>query len=102
MSAIAADTLYLVPVWGAAPVAVPRGRVGRLHVSRGVSSARSSARMALAGALIGLSADLFIYQPAFQDPGPLTARYTIGGAAFGMITGAMWPSESWRRVKDRF
>ena len=101
VASVASDTFYVIPHWTPIAIAVPRSSIRWMGVSRGRSRVRSALINAFPGAAIGFSMDQAIHMPWPGTENPLTLRYTAAGAAFGMITGAIWPEESWRRHKLR-
>jgi hypothetical protein len=90
------DTLWL-QVTGSDTVAVPRGTLRRLYVSRGVSRTRSAVEQALSAGAIAV----LIFSAPTDDPLPHRKALGIGAIAAGLgaALGAWRPYERWRRVR---
>lgn len=104
------DTLFLRLAPATSELAVARPAIRLVERSRGVPSRwESGARGAVRGALLYLSMAVSTYTVARglrKDDVPFTEnRYVVSGAALGaasgLIIGALWPTERWRRVGER-
>lgn len=100
-----ADSLTLQVHAGTGPITVARSAVRRTYVSRGVPSrAESAAGGAVVGA-VGGALSGWLYKP--EDNSWLgrqsdTQAALIGaglGGGFGMVMGALFPRERWKRVR---
>ena len=96
------DTLVLAVPGTAGALAISRSRVRTLAVSRGVPSRATSAVLnvpegVLAGFTIGIAATADRSGIEWETVG----RWTALGAAVGLVYGAVWPAERWRRVSAR-
>ncbi|HET7460036.1 MAG TPA: hypothetical protein VFJ82_02265 [Longimicrobium sp.] len=100
-----ADSLTLQLHTGTGPITVARGAVRRTYLSRGVPSrAESAAGGAVVGA-VGGALWGWLYNP--EDGSWLGTRSDthaalIGagmGGGFGMVMGALFPRERWKRVR---
>lgn len=105
VTALSSDTLYLAVTDSIGPLAIPRGLIDQLALSRGVPSRAESAlkRGLLSGALTALLAAGFAEledQPRW-DTG--TAALVGGAAGFGtgVIFGAIYPRERWKSLDLR-
>ena len=101
---VAADTLYLSVANAGGVLAIPRTSPRRLDVSRGVPSRPTSAlrqglSLALAGTLVATITE------HGGDPQRWSGDAALAGAGVGfgvgLVLGAAWPSERWRRVPLR-
>ena len=102
--AITADTFAVRPHPLLEPVRVPRSILRRLHVSRGAPSRwRSAASGAVGGALIGVLWGHNLYAVGlsgrrFESHAQARATGAVVGATIIAISGALFPTERWRRV----
>jgi hypothetical protein len=106
--AVSADTLTITPLGGlAGAVAVPRSRIDRLWISRGVPSRRTSAfRAGVRGAFLGTSMGYYARyvdergEPEFDRRMAEHAAMGAGiGLVVGIIAGAWRPVERWKRLR---
>ena len=98
-----ADSLVLRPHPTTGTVAVPLVAVSRLERSRGVSRVVSGVEGAVGGAIACVILGLFLYELDVRGSGFNTRWQAVGtmaanSAAGGLIVGALFPSERWRRV----
>jgi hypothetical protein len=107
VAALTADTLHLSIPGTAGSVAVPRGTVRRLQLSRGVSRPVSAIERAVGGAVGGAVSWALLNDPR-RSGGPhyRTDWRAAGvgaawGAGIGAVTGLLFPHERWRRVRLR-
>ncbi|MFL5605790.1 MAG: hypothetical protein ACJ8AD_05030 [Gemmatimonadaceae bacterium] len=97
------DTLVLRPHPATGLVPVPVAAIDRLEVSRGVSRGVSAFENAFGGAVAGGLTGLFLYRSGlrgtnFQKPWQAVGISAASGAAGGLISGLLFPTERWRRV----
>ncbi len=101
---VTSETLTVRPHPLLPPVDVPRSAVQRLHVSRGTSRWRSAASGVVGGALLGalwgqVLHGLELRSSSFDTGAHARSRGAILGAATFALSGALFPRESWRRVR---
>jgi hypothetical protein len=101
-----ADSMTLQVHPAATPVTVARTAVRRIDVSRGVPSRVASAAIGgLGGAALGslaLMQDANVTAAGDTAHGSVTKRALAGaaiGGAIGIVSGALYPHERWRRVR---
>ncbi|HEX6750264.1 MAG TPA: hypothetical protein VF092_23425 [Longimicrobium sp.] len=91
-------TLQLHP--GAGPVRVQRDAVRRVDVSRGVPSRAANAAMgAVGGAVVGALEFWLLNDEEFDSDSEAAWTGAAVGAGFGLVTGALFPRERWKRVR---
>jgi len=97
---LAQDSLYLAVTDSVGPLAIPRGLIQRLDISRGVSRSTSAV---IQGLRLGLATALLAGLVNDDDSGHSFGEAAlIGGGvgfAFGAVLGAVRPEERWRRVR---
>ena len=106
VTAVGSDTLQLSIPGTEGTVAVARGSIRRLDVSRGRPSRVASAfERAFGGAIVGAAAAALRNDPD-SDQWPNSSsdwraagQGAIYGAAFGAAIGLIFPTERWRRIK---
>jgi len=98
---LAQDSLYLAVTDSVGPLAIPRGLIQRLDISRGRPSRTTSA--VIQGLRLGLVVALLAGLVNDDDSGHSFGEAAlIGGGvgfAFGAVLGALRPEERWRRVR---
>lgn len=105
VTALNPDTLYLAVTDSVGPLAIPRGLIDRLAVSRGVPSRVESAlkRGLLSGALTALL--VAGLAELDDDPGSDTGTSALVGGAVGfgtgVVFGAIYPRERWKSLDLR-
>ena len=104
VTALTGDTLYLAITDSLSPVPVPRRMIQRLEYSRGVPSRGASAlRRGLLSA-VGSALFLVVWNELDGDEDRIsTGEAALIGGGVGLvtggITGALFPSERWKRVR---
>ena len=102
---VTSDSLWVQPHPSVSAVSVPQGEVRHLFVSGGRPRGRAMAWGAANGAVLGASMGWAAYSPLFQEGqsrqqrGQVLAVYAASGVITGVIFGAMFPAERWRRVR---
>ena len=102
---ITADTLRLSIGGSSGAVAIPRGSVRHLDVSRGVSRPASAFERAVGGAIGGAVSWAMLNDPRRRGgPHYRTDWRAAGvgaswGAGIGAVTGLLFPHERWHRVR---
>ena len=102
---VTSDSLYVQLHPGVSAAAVPRGAVQRMYVSAGRPRGYSMFRGAALGAAWGLTIGQFVYSDRILHEGTDRGRlnvygeYAATGALAGVLLGAVWPDERWRRVR---
>jgi hypothetical protein len=103
VAALAPDTLYLAVADSLGPLPIPRQLIERLEYSRGVPSRGASALRQ--GLMSGVSSALFLVllNELDDDTGWRTGTAALVGGGVGLavggITGALFPTERWKRAK---
>jgi hypothetical protein len=99
---LSSDTLFLNSTDRPGVYAIPRGSIERLDVSAGRRSRPESALRCgvafAAGSFLLFSALPPLSASAERRHGRLMVGRVLGGAALGMVAGALVPLERWRRV----
>jgi len=104
VAALTPDTLYLSVTDSLGPLPIPRGIIDGLQVSRGVPSRLNNALRSGLISAVGVS----LLSIAFNETEEGSDRTSVGtaalvgagvGLAVGAITGAIFPTERWKRVK---
>lgn len=104
---VSADTLRLSIRGALGTIAIPRGSVRRLEVSRGVSRPVSAIERAAGGAIGGAVTWALMNDPRRRGgPHYRTDWRAAGvgaswGAGIGAVTGFIFPHERWHRVRFR-
>ena len=94
----ASMTLQVHP--GAGPVRVQRDAVRRIDVSRGVPSRAANAAMGAVGGAIVCAIEFWaLNDEEFDSDSQAAWTGAAVGAGFGLVTGALFPHERWRRVR---
>ena len=98
--ALDTDSLTLQIHPGTGPIRVARSAVRRIDVSRGVPSRAASAAIgAIGGAALGALEFWVLNDEEFGSDGEAAWTGAAVGAGFGLITGALWPHERWKRAR---
>lgn len=97
------DTLVVRPHPTTGAVAVPFSSIHRLERSRGVSRVVSAVEGTFGGALVGailgnVFYDLGVRGSGFNTRWQATGTIAAHGAGGGLLAGALFPSEKWKRV----
>lgn len=107
VAALGTDTLYLSMQGTAGPIAIPRRAIRRIDRSLGVPSRPASAiqgavGFAIIGALYGIVLKA-VEAEGWEDQstGESAAIGAGTGAVAGLVVGALFPTERWRRVRMR-
>lgn len=104
VESVNADILRLRVPGGAGSLAIPRGSVRRLDVSRGVSRGASMFERAVGGAIGGAITFALLNDPrrtggpSYRTDWRAAGVGAAWGAGIGAVTGLIWPHERWRRV----
>ena len=96
-----ADSLTVQVHPGTGPIRVARSAVRRMYVSRGVPSRTQSAATGAALGAVGGALWSWAYNPERQqrsDEDALLLGAAAGGT-FGLVMGALFPAERWKRVR---
>lgn len=98
------DTLYLSVTDSLGPLPIPRQMIARLQLSRGVpsrlgSALRSGLIAAAVTSLISIGLNELDDEPERTSAGTAALIGAGVGLAAGGITGALFPTERWKRVK---
>jgi hypothetical protein len=96
-----ADSMTVQVHPGTGPIRVSRAAVRTMYVSRGVPGrARSAATGAMGGA-IGGALFGWIYNPEREQRSDQDAALlgAAAGGGFGLVMGALFPRERWKRVR---
>ena len=107
VAGITPDTLRLSINGAAGTIAIPRGSVRRLELSRGVSRPASAFERAVGGAIGGAVSWALLNDPRRRGgPHYGTDWRAAGvgaswGAGIGAVTGLIFPYERWQRVRLR-
>ena len=99
------DTLVMRPHPTTGAVAVPLSSIHRLERSRGVSRVVSAVEGAFGGALVGtilgnVFYDLGVRGSGFNTRWQATGTIAAHAAGGGLLAGALFPSEKWKRVAN--
>ena len=100
---IDADSMSIQVHPGTGPLRVSRGVVRRMYVSRGVPSrTQSAAAGALGGAALG-AVTWWLRNEGddrlFTSDRDAALTGAAVGAGVGLVAGALWPRERWRRIR---
>lgn len=98
------DSLVLRPHPLTGTVAVPLSAVDRLEISRGVSRGTSAAENTIGWGLLGALWSWELYHVGlrgtnFDKPWHAVGTGAAIGAGTGLLTGILFPTERWRRVR---
>jgi hypothetical protein len=104
VTGLARDTLYLSVTDSVGPLAIPRRLIDRLQLSRGVPSRWGSAmRGGLIAAAITSLVSVGLNELDDDPGGPSAGTAALVGAGIGLatggVTGALFPTERWKRVQ---
>jgi hypothetical protein len=106
VTAVGSDTLQLSIPGTEGTIAVARGSIKRLEISRGRPSRVASAfERAVGGAIVGAAATAIQNDPDndewpnYSSDWRAAGQGAIYGAAFGAAIGIIFPTERWRRVR---
>jgi len=104
VTALTPDTLYLSVTDSLGPLPIPRRLVDQLKLSKGVPSRfgnamRNGLAAAAFGALVSIGINELQEGPDQITTGDAALIGACVGFAVGGVTGAIWPTERWKRVK---
>jgi len=102
VTALTPDTLYLSVTDSVGPLPIPRRIINQLKVSKGVPSRFGNAMRNGLGAAAFAALLLIGINELNEEQESVGEAALIGagiGFAIGSVTGAIWPTERWKKVR---
>ena len=105
VAALSRDTLYLSITDSLAPLPIPRPMIDRLQLSKGVptllnNALRSGLITAVLTSLVSVGLNELHDEPENHTSAGTAALVGAGvGFVVGGFTGAVWPTERWKKVR---
>jgi hypothetical protein len=104
VTALTPDTLYLSVTDSLGPLPIARGMINQLKISKGVPSRFGNAMRNGLGGAVGFALLSIVINELDEEPEQKSVgdAALIGagiGFAIGSVTGAIWPTERWKKVR---
>jgi hypothetical protein len=104
VTALTPDTLYLSVTDSVGPLPVPRHLIDQIKLSKGVPSRFGNAMRNGLGGAVGFALVSIVLNELNEEPEQKSVgdAALIGagiGFALGSVTGAIWPTERWKKVR---